>query len=161
MGEGMRFSDSWQQVCPHRVGVVGPLLGHHSIPEPAPHACTLTHTHTAHLHGGSGHLAGPTGLVRCFGFSGYTLQFPDLRRSLLSVVSRSLLSFFSATREAHAPWILLLLPEHGFSEALKLLPVLPGLPCLPDSLVGTHPSPGHTLCHPGFWDQPFFPCPGQ
>lgn len=77
------------------------------------------------------------------------------------MVSRSLLSFFSATREAQAPWILLLLPEHGFSEALKLLPVLPGLPCLPNSLVGTHPSPGHTLCHPGFWDQPFFPCPGH
>lgn len=79
------------------------------------------------------------------------------RRSRLREVSSPPLSSSSAAGAAQAPWTLSLLPEHGFTEALKLLPVLPGLPCLPNSLVGTHPSPGHTLCHAGFWDRPFFP----
>lgn len=47
--EGMVLTGSWQQVSPHPVGVMGPRLGHHSIAEPAPQACTPTPTQLTSL----------------------------------------------------------------------------------------------------------------
>lgn len=48
-GWGGHVAGSWQQVSPHPVGVMGPRLGHYSIPEPAPQAYTLTPTQLTSL----------------------------------------------------------------------------------------------------------------
>lgn len=62
-GRGEHNAGSWQQVSPHPVGVMGPWLGHHPIPEPAPQAYTLTPTQLTSLVALGG-WQGPPGLVR-------------------------------------------------------------------------------------------------
>lgn len=131
-GMGGHRSDSWQQVSPHPVGVMGPQLGHHSIPEPAPHAYTLTPTQlTSPL---ALRLEGTTGLLRCFGFSVHTLQFLGRRRST-SKWSPALCCPSQHLGQPKPLGHYCCFPSMASPEAQELLPVLPGLPCLPSSLV--------------------------
>lgn len=62
-----------------------------------------THTHTAHLPGGSGQLAGPTGLVRCFGFSVHTVV-SGLDEVLPQCGLQPSAVLFSASGAAQTPW---------------------------------------------------------